>query len=77
MLERFIYLRPAVDRLIAFEAKLSAFTLSDTEWNMLQCLAKTLSIFLEATTHLSGKRYPTLQLQLPYYEMLLRKLRVA
>ena len=74
MLDRLIYLRPAIDRITVFEDKLSNFCFSDEEWAFLQRLTEILGTFREATVRLSGKKYPSLFLQLPYYEVLLRKL---
>ena len=76
MLERLIYLRPAIDRITLFEDKLLNFALSEEEWEFLARLSEILETFQEATVKLSGKKYPSLLLQLPYYEVLLRKLLV-
>lgn len=76
MLERMIYLRPALERLIRLEYKLgpSGFVLSSTDWDLLDRLKEVLSIFVVATTHISATQYPTRQFQLPYYTILLRDL---
>jgi hypothetical protein len=74
MIERIVYLKPALQRLIAFDAALSPFSLNDEEWKLLDRILKVLEIFLSPTLHLSGSKYPTLHLQLPYYSMLLASL---
>ena len=35
MLERLLYLRPAIDRLTLFEERLFEFTLTEGDWNLL------------------------------------------
>lgn len=77
MLERFSYLRAAIDRMTALESKLKPYALIETEWTTVTQLCRILHIFLQATHDLSGKKYPTLALQLPYYEMLLRDIKNA
>jgi hypothetical protein len=74
MIERFLYLKTALQRLIMFDAALSPFGLDDQEWDLLERVFKVLGIFVAPTTHLSGSKYPTLHLQLPYYSMLLASL---
>ena len=75
MLERLLYLRPAIDRLTLFEERLSEFTLTDGDWNLLSSVKDILHSFHDSTTHLSAVQYPNLLLQLPYYELLLRHFR--
>lgn len=73
MIERILYLRHALERLIRLEEKLgpSGFFLSVNDWSMLEKLREILEIFVLATTRVSATRYPTLQLQLPYFTLLL------
>jgi len=72
ILERLLYLRPAIERLTLFEERLSELTLTECDWNMLSSIKDILHSFQDSTTHLSAVQYPTLLLQLPYYELLLR-----
>ena len=58
-----------------FEEKLSEFTLTEGDWNMLSSVKDILHSFHNSTTHLSAVQYPTLLLRLPYYELLLRHFR--
>lgn len=76
MLERMLYLRPALERLIAFETKLgpSGFTLSQSDWEIIQKLTDILKIYVTRTTYLCATSYPTLQVQLPFYMAILRQL---
>jgi hypothetical protein len=76
MIDRFLYLRRALERLFTFsrENKIEQFVLNDAEWTLLERLQTILKIFVEPTVHLSGSKYPTLHLQLPYYSLLLRQL---
>jgi hypothetical protein len=76
MLDRMLYLKPALARLMSFENKLgpSGFILSEREWEMIQKLADLLKIFATRTTYLCATRYPTLQAQLPFFTVLLRQL---
>jgi len=62
MLERLLYLRPAIERLTLFEEKLSEFTLTEGDWNMLSSVKDILHSFHNSTTHLSAVQYPTLLL---------------
>ena len=75
MLERLLYLQPAIERLTLFEERLSEFTLTEGDWNMLSSVKDILHSFHDSTTRLSAVQYPTLLLQLPYYELLLRHFR--
>jgi hypothetical protein len=76
MIDRFLYLRRALERLFTFsrDNKLEPFILNDEEWELLTRLHTILKIFVKPTEHLSGSKYPTLHLQLPYYSILLRQL---
>lgn len=76
MVQRFLYLKPALIRLFAFanQHKLTPFVLTDDEWDLLVRVEKVLAIFVVPTKHLSGSKYPTIQLQLPYYSLLLKEL---
>lgn len=71
MLERLLYLQPALDRLTLFEERLSEFILTEGDWNMLASVKDILYSFHDSTTRLSAMQYPTLLLQLQYYELLL------
>ena len=62
MLERLLYLQPAIERLTLFEEKLSKFTLTEGDWNMLSSVKDILHSFHNSTTHLSAVQYPTLLL---------------
>ncbi|CAF1494908.1 unnamed protein product [Rotaria socialis] len=42
--------------------KLMGLMLNQQEWNLLNCLKNVLEPFLEATTALSGQKYPTMAL---------------
>lgn len=76
MLERMLYLRPALERLIAFETKLgpSGFVLGEADWDIIQKLCNILKIYVTRTTFLCATSYPTLQAQLPFYTAILRQL---
>jgi hypothetical protein len=66
MIDRMLYPRPAITKLVASEKKLQALQLSSADWGLLERVKRLLSVFVGATTRLSGSKYPTLQMQLPY-----------
>jgi len=76
MIERALYLRPALERLLAvdntrkFSKARIPLTLSITDWNTLERVSRILSLFVDATEFASGATYPTLSSQLPYYQFL-------
>ncbi|KAA8907970.1 hypothetical protein FN846DRAFT_889677 [Sphaerosporella brunnea] len=74
MLERMLDLRPAISKMLRSEKKLELLSLSNGNWTVLKRLKDILECFVSATTRLSGSRYPTLYLQLPYYAVLLKRL---
>jgi hypothetical protein len=75
MIERFLYLRPTLKRLLAFGlGNIQKFPLLRSEWELLQRLVTILNIFVDPTVQLSGSKYPTLHLQLPWYLVLLKRL---
>jgi hypothetical protein len=76
MLDRMLYLKSALVRLITFENKLgpSGFILSERIWEMIQKLANLLKTFAAHTTYLCTTRYPTLQAQSAFFTVLLRQL---
>lgn len=76
MLERLLYLHPALDRLIAFEKKLgpAGFKLTPEDWDLIERLVAILSIFVKVTKKVSAIKYPTLYFQLPFFTYLLRQL---
>lgn len=76
MLERMLYLRPALDRLISFQYRLGPadFKLSEGDWEITERLTKVLEVFAKVTAKVSAVRYPTLYFQLPFFTYLLREL---
>jgi hypothetical protein len=62
MIDRMLYLRPAITKLVASEKKLQALQLSSADWVLLERLKRILSVFVRATIRLSGCKYPTLQM---------------
>jgi len=76
MIDRMLYLRPAITKLVASEKKLQAVQLSSADWALLERLKRILSVFVRAATRLSGSKYPTLQMQLPYYAALHKRLAI-
>jgi hypothetical protein len=76
MIGRFLYLKPALLSLFAFSEhyELTPFILNKEEWGLLEEIHGVLDIFVNPTKHLSGSKYSTLQLQLPYYSLLLKQL---
>lgn len=71
-----LYLHLALDHLIAFEDKLGdcGFHLMDEDWILLGRLAEILELFITVSVHLSESQYPSLHLQLPYFNILLQAL---
>lgn len=76
MLERLLYLRPALDRLMAFQKKLgpAGFRLTSEDWDLIERLVAILSIFVKVTKKVSAIKYLTLYFQLPFFTYLLRQL---
>ena len=70
MLERLIYLQPAINAICHLEDKLRPLQLTEEEWDILNQLKSHLDVFVKATQHLSGSVYPTLSAQLPYFSVL-------
>jgi len=76
MIERALYLRPALERLLAvdntrkFSKARTPLTLSLRDWDTLERVSRILSLFVDATEFASGSTYPTLSSQLPYYQFL-------
>jgi len=76
MIERALYLRPALERLLAvdnsrkFSKARIPLTLSTTDWDTLERVSKILCLFVDATEFATGSTYPTLSSQLPYYHFL-------
>jgi len=76
MIQRALYLRSALKRLLAidnsrkFSKARVSLTLSHTDWKTLESLEKILCLFVDATEFASGSSYPTLSSQLPYYQIL-------
>ena len=50
------------------EERLQKFQISTEEWTLIQRLKDILDIFIKATDHISGSTYPTLSIQLPYWQ---------
>lgn len=77
MIKRIIYLKPALIRLFIFSVQhnLTPFILCPEEWTLLVKIEKIREIVVVPTKHFSRSKYPTLQLQLPYYTTLLQQLR--
>jgi len=76
MIQRALYLRPALERLLAidnsrkFSKARVPLTLSHADWKTLESLEKILCLFVDATEFARGSSYPTLSSQLPYYQFL-------
>lgn len=76
MIERAVYLRPALERLLAvdnsrkFSKARTPLTLSTTDWNTLERVSKILCLFVDPTKFAYGSTYPTLSSQLQYYQFL-------
>jgi len=76
MIERALYLGPALERLLAvdntrrFSKARTPLTLSLRDWDTLERVSRILSLFVDATEFASGSTYPTLSSQLPYYRFL-------
>ena len=73
MIDCILYLHPAITTLVASEKKLQAWQFSSADWALLEGLKRILSVFVHATTRLSGSKSPTLQMQLPYYVAMLKR----
>jgi len=76
MIERALYLRPALEHLLAvdntrkFSKARTPLTLSLRDWDTLERVSRILSLFVDATEFASGSTYPNLSSQLPYYQFL-------
>ena len=76
IIERALYLRPALERLLAvdntrkFSKAQTPLTLSLRDWDTLERVSRILSLFVDATEFASGSTYSTLSSQLPYYQFL-------
>ncbi|CAM4976506.1 unnamed protein product, partial [Rotaria socialis] len=57
--------------------KLKGLILNQHEWNLLNCLKNVLKPFLEATTALSGQKYPTMALSFYVFRLLSHFLEVT
>ena len=72
MIERALELRPALERLLTFDPSRAfhraALTLSRSDWIVLEKLKDILQVFVMGTKFASGSTYPTLTMQLPYYQ---------
>ena len=78
MLERALKLRPALERLLAFDSTRvfhrTGLNLNAADWTILEKLKDILEVFVDATEFASGCTYPTLTMQLPYYQFIQNKL---
>ena len=76
MLERLIYLKPAINNLCKTNTYLSSkgLVLDESDWKFIKRLRDILWIFVRGTKDLSGSSYPTLARQLPYYVHIMAKL---
>ena len=72
MIEHALELRPALERLLTFGPSHTfhqeALTLSRSDWIVLEKLKDILQVFVMGTRFASGSNYPTLTMQLPYYQ---------
>ena len=70
--ERALKLRPALDRLLTFDSshafQRANLTLNSSDWIVLAKLGDILHVFIQGTKFASGSTYPTLTMQLPYYQ---------
>ena len=78
MIERALELRPALDRLLTFDPsrafQRAQLTLNSSDWIVLAKLGDILQVFVLGTKFTSGSTYPTLTMQLPYYQFTQNKL---
>ena len=78
MIERALELRPALDRLLTLDSsrtfQRAQLTLDGSDWIVLEKLKDILQVFVMGTKFASGSTYPTLTMQLPYYQFTQNKL---
>jgi len=78
MIERALMLRPALDLLLTFNPsrafQRAKLTLNSSDWIVLAKLGDILQVFIQGTKFASGSTYPTLTMQLPYYQFIQNKL---
>ena len=78
MIELALKLRPALDRLLTFDPshafQRANLTLNGSDWIVLAKLGDILHVFIQGTKFASGSTYPTLTMQLPYYQFTQNKL---
>ena len=78
MIERVLELRPALDRLLTFDPsrafQRAQLTLNSSDWIVLAKLGDILQVFVLGTKFANGSTYPTLTIQLPYYQFTQNKL---
>ena len=78
MIERALKLRPALDRLLTFDPshafQRANLTLNGSDWIVLAKLGDILHVYIQGTKFASGTTYPTLTMQLPYYQFTQNKL---
>ena len=78
MIERVLGLRPALDRLLTFDPSRAfqrlQLTLNSSDWILFAKLGNILQVFVLGTKFASSPTYPTLTMQLPYYQFTQNKL---
>ena len=78
MIERALELWPALDRLLTFDSsrafQRAQLTLDMSDWIVLEKLKDILQVFVMGTKFASASTYPTLTMQLPYYQFMQNKL---
>jgi hypothetical protein len=74
MIERGIYLRPAIDPWIQTRPELKEFTLSDREWELAEFLLRFLEPFRHATNLIQATERPSLHKTFVMYEKLYNNL---
>ena len=77
-IERALELWPALDRLLTFDSsrafQRAQLTLDMSDWIVLEKLQDILQVFVMGTKFASASTYPTLTMQLPYYQFMQNKL---